>query len=118
MCFECDILCVCLYIYDYQITCISAYLELQKRRKSLEIEKAKFFSDLIEGSRYSFSSGDSTHRILQKETQKCLDTVLTAANSLRPIENLTTQEIKSPEPNIEQVSSIMVDFVTASPELY
>ena len=94
-----------MYKYDYQMTCISAYLELQKRRKSLEIEKAKFFSDLIEGSRYSFSSGDSTHRILQKETQKCLDTVLIAENSLRP---------KSPEPNIEQVSSIIVDFWTPS----
>ena len=98
-------MCVCLYIYDYQITCISAYLELQKRRKSLEIEKAKFFSDLIEGSKYSFSSGDSTHRILQKETQKCLDTVLKPANSLRTIEVVTTQDIKSPEPNIEQVRS-------------
>jgi hypothetical protein len=76
-----------------------AYLELQKRRKSLEIEKAKFFSDLIEGSRYSFSFGDRTHRILQKETQKCLDTVLKAETSLRPIESVTTQEIKSPEPN-------------------
>ena len=94
-----------MYKYDYQITCISAYLELQKRRKSLEIEKAKFFSDLIEGSRYSFSSADSTHRILQKETQKCLDTVLKSANSLRTIEIVTTQDIKSPEPNIEQVRS-------------
>ena len=87
-------------------------MELQKRRKSLEIEKAKFFADLIEGSRYSFSSGDSTHKILQKETQKCLDTVLKAENSLRPIESVTTQDIKSHEPNIEQVSTIMVDFVT------
>ena len=43
-----------------------------------------------------------------------MDTVLKAENSLRPIENVTTQEIKSPEPNIEQVSSIMVDFVTGS----
>ena len=89
-------------------------MELHKRRKSLEIEKAKFFADLIEGSRYSFSSGDSTHRILQKETQKCLDTVLKAENSSRPIESVTTQDIKSPEPNIEQVSTIMVDFVTGS----
>ena len=94
-----------MYKYDYQMTCISAYLELQKRRKSLEIEKAKFFSDLIEGSRYSFSSGDSAHRILQKETQKCLDTVLKSTNSSRTIEIVTTQDIKSPEPNIEQVRS-------------
>ena len=100
-------MCVCLYIYDYQITCISAYLELQKRRKSLEIEKAKFFSDLIEGSKYSFSSGDSTHKILQKETQKCLDTVLKSENSLSPVESVTTQDIKSPETNIEQVRSKM-----------
>ena len=96
---------LCMYNYDYQITCISAYLELQKRRKSLEVEKAKFFSDLIEGSRNSFSSADSTHRTLQKETQKCLDTVLKSANSLRTIEIVTTQDIKSPEPNKEQVRS-------------
>ena len=46
----------------------------------MEIEKQKFFSDLIQGSRYSFTSGDQTHSILQKETQKCLDSVLKPDN--------------------------------------
>ena len=57
-----------------------AFHEIEKRRKSLELEKQKFFSDLIQGSRYSFTSGDQTHSILQKETQKCLDSVLKPDN--------------------------------------
>ena len=46
----------------------------------MELEKQKFFSDIIQGSRYSFTSGDQTHSILQKETQKCLDSVLKPDN--------------------------------------
>ena len=58
----------------------TALQEIEKRRKSLELEKQKFFSDIIQGSRYSFTSGDQTHSILQKETQKCLDSVLKPDN--------------------------------------
>ena len=55
---------------------ILARQQIEKRRKSLEIEKAKFFSDILQGSRYSFTSGDKTHSLLQKETQKCLNNIL------------------------------------------
>ena len=58
----------------------TALQEIEKRRKSLELEKQKFFSDIIQGSRYSFTSGDQTHSILQKETQKCLNSVLKPDN--------------------------------------
>jgi len=89
----------CLYQYFYN----KAFQEIQKRRKSLEIEKAKFFSDIIQGSKYSFSSGDRTHKILQKETQKCLNSVLKPEKPTNTSYNIKELQEGALEENIGKV---------------
>ena len=57
---------------------ILAFQQIKNRRKSLELERAKFFSDILQQSAYSFSQIDKTHSVIQKEARECLDRVLTA----------------------------------------